>query len=162
MSKAERGRLPAFAFPLARRGAGGRLSRSKAEKKNPLTFDSYVSSATCSGRLSAARDSGRPRGRRRQLLLGGDVHEIIGPLTKMEADERCSSHTIADLGRRCRALPPQPMSPRRRRVRGRGATIPRWLLFPTCATARKPRRSRSCSPRSSPAATWRMRHGGAA
>jgi len=56
------------------------------ERKNPLTFDSYAE--LCDLFRGLVRDSrsevARPLpGGRREFLLGRDVHEIIGPLTRM-------------------------------------------------------------------------------
>ena len=64
----------------------GTITLDRPERKNPLTFDSYAELRDLFRALSAAPEV-------RVILLtgaggnfcsGGDVHEIIGPLTKMD------------------------------------------------------------------------------
>jgi enoyl-CoA hydratase/carnithine racemase len=70
-------------------GKVGVITLNRPEKKNPLTFESYA----------ALRDHFRSLGESREVKVvvvtgaggnfcsGGDVHEIIGPLTKMAMPE---------------------------------------------------------------------------
>ncbi len=58
------------------------------------------------GSRNAARRAVVLAGRRRQLLLGGDVHEIIGPLTSGHADELLEfTQMTGDLVKAMRAVP---------------------------------------------------------
>ena len=66
-------------------GGIGRIVLNRPERKNPLTFDSYAELRDLFRALAAA-----PRiralvvsGAGDNFCSGGDVHEIIGPLTKM-------------------------------------------------------------------------------
>jgi len=66
----------------------GTITLSRPERKNPLTFDSYAElrdlfRALCSTpevRVIVLAGAGG------NFCSGGDVHEIIGPLTKMDVD----------------------------------------------------------------------------
>jgi enoyl-CoA hydratase/carnithine racemase len=67
-------------------GALGRIVLNRPERKNPLTFDSYAELRDLFRALS-----GEPAvkavvisGAGDNFCSGGDVHEIIGPLTKMD------------------------------------------------------------------------------
>jgi enoyl-CoA hydratase/carnithine racemase len=71
-------------FEWQRTGRVGRITLNRPERKNPLTFESYAELRDLFGALSAAGDV-------RAIILtgaggnfcsGGDVHEIIGPLTQ--------------------------------------------------------------------------------
>ncbi|WP_310467808.1 enoyl-CoA hydratase family protein [Sphingomonas sp.] len=64
------------------------ITLDRPERKNPLTFDSYAELRDTFRALTAA-----PRvkavvvaGAGGNFCSGGDVHEIIGPLTKMDSD----------------------------------------------------------------------------
>ena len=65
----------------------GTVTLNRPERKNPLTFDSYDEL-----RDTVPRACGSAGGSRSVVLAGaggnfcsgGDVHEIIGPLTKMD------------------------------------------------------------------------------
>ena len=69
------------------------VTLNRPERKNPLTFDSY----------DELRDTFRALKHARQVKVvvltgaggnfcsGGDVHEIIGPLTRMAGEGHCGS-----------------------------------------------------------------------
>ena len=68
------------------------ITLNRPERKNPLTFESYDElrdTFRALDQMLGGEGRGDPR-RRRQFLLGGDVHEIIGPLTRMDR-EGCST-----------------------------------------------------------------------
>jgi len=84
------------------------ITLNRPERKNPLTFDSY----------DELRDTFHDLKRARQVKVvvitgaggnfcsGGDVHEIIGPLTKMdEAGRRRFTRMTGDLVRAIRTCP---------------------------------------------------------
>ena len=66
----------------------GTITLNRPERKNPLTFDSYAElrdlfralASTVSVRVLVLAGAGG------NFCSGGDVHEIIGPLTKMDVD----------------------------------------------------------------------------
>jgi enoyl-CoA hydratase/carnithine racemase len=61
------------------------ITLSRPERKNPLTFDSYAELRDTFRALAAAREVKAVvvAGAGGNFSSGGDVHEIIGPLTKM-------------------------------------------------------------------------------
>ena len=67
----------------------GVITLDRPEKKNPLTFDSYAELRELFRQLGGARDikSVVISGAGGNFCSGGDVHEIIGPLTKMGMPE---------------------------------------------------------------------------
>jgi enoyl-CoA hydratase/carnithine racemase len=73
-----------FEFALADRVATITLNRP--ERKNPLTFDSYAELRDLFRALSYAEDVHAVviTGSGENFCSGGDVHEIIGPLTKLD------------------------------------------------------------------------------
>jgi len=86
----------------------GHLTLNRPEKKNPLTFDSY---AELRDLLRVLHDGGGVRvividGAGGNFCSGGDVHEIIGPLTKMDEKGRLEfTRMTVDLIRAMRACP---------------------------------------------------------
>lgn len=64
------------------------VTLNRPERKNPLTFESYDELRDTFHSLSHARAVKAVviRGAGGNFCSGGDVHEIIGPLTKMESD----------------------------------------------------------------------------
>ena len=66
-------------------GRVGHIVLNRPERKNPLTFDSYAELRDLFRALTEASDVGAivVSGAGRNFCSGGDVHEIIGPLTKM-------------------------------------------------------------------------------
>lgn len=65
------------------------LTLNRPERKNPLTFDSYAELRNLFRALSSATDVKVIvlTGAGGNFCSGGDVHEIIGPLTKMSMPE---------------------------------------------------------------------------
>jgi enoyl-CoA hydratase/carnithine racemase len=84
--KAAEWRLQHFRWEVADRVATVTLDRP--ERKNPLTFDSYAELRDTFHRLQYADDVRAVvvSGAGGNFCSGGDVHEIIGPLTKMDMD----------------------------------------------------------------------------
>jgi enoyl-CoA hydratase/carnithine racemase len=66
-------------------GKVGVITLDRPEKKNPLTFESYAELRDLFRRLRGARNIKAVvvTGAGGNFCSGGDVHEIIGPLTKM-------------------------------------------------------------------------------
>ena len=132
------------------------ITLNRPERKNPLTFESY---AELRDTFRALNDAAEVKavvltGAGGNFCSGGDVHEIIGPLTKMDAHGLLQLHPhdrrpgqgdarlpAADRRRGRRRLR------RRRRDHGDGQR-------PAARRARR-RRPPSCSPASAcPARTW--------
>src|SRR5215831_762849 len=67
-------------------GKVGVITLNRPEKKNPLTFESYAELRDFFRALNADRSVKAVviRGEGKNFCSGGDVHEIIGPLTKMQ------------------------------------------------------------------------------
>lgn len=67
----------------------GTITLNRPERKNPLTFDSYAELRDLFGALKFATDVKAVvvTGAGGNFCSGGDVHEIIGPLTKMTMPE---------------------------------------------------------------------------
>ena len=72
-------------FQWRAEGRVGVITLDRPEKKNPLSFESYGELRDLFRGLSAARDIKAVvvTGAGGNFCSGGDVHEIIGPLTKM-------------------------------------------------------------------------------
>ncbi len=70
-------------------GTVGTITLNRPERKNPLTFESYVELRDLFRDLVYAADINAIviRGAGGNFCSGGDVHEIIGPLTKMSMKE---------------------------------------------------------------------------
>jgi enoyl-CoA hydratase/carnithine racemase len=66
-------------------GKVGVITLNRPERKNPLTFDSYAELRDLFAALRTEKAVGAVvlRGEGGNFCSGGDVHEIIGPLTKM-------------------------------------------------------------------------------
>jgi enoyl-CoA hydratase/carnithine racemase len=64
----------------------GRITLNRPDRKNPLTFDSYAELRDLLRALGLAKDCKVLviAGAGGNFSSGGDVHEIIGPLTKMD------------------------------------------------------------------------------
>src|SRR5262249_32419893 len=62
------------------------ITLNRPERKNPLTFDSYVELRDLFRAMSEAADvhAAVLTGAGENFCSGGDVHEIIGPLTKLD------------------------------------------------------------------------------
>jgi enoyl-CoA hydratase/carnithine racemase len=66
----------------------GTITLDRPERKNPLTFESYAELATLLRRLPHARDVRAlvVTGAGENFSSGGDVHDIIGPLVRMQEE----------------------------------------------------------------------------
>ena len=67
-------------------GAVATITLNRPERKNPLTFESYAELRECFRQLVYAEDVHAVviTGAAGNFCSGGDVHEIIGPLTKLD------------------------------------------------------------------------------
>ena len=84
------------------------VTLNRPERKNPLTFESYAELRDTFRALTDARDVKVVviHGAGGNFCSGGDVHEIIGPLTKMDAAGLREFTTMTgDLVRAMRACP---------------------------------------------------------
>ena len=87
------------------------LTLNRPERKNPLTFDSYHELRNLFAGLNHATDVKAVvlAGEGGNFCSGGDVHEIIGPLTKMNMPEMLEfTRMTGDLVKQMR-LCPQPI-----------------------------------------------------
>lgn len=99
-------RARSFAWSVA--DGVGTITLSRPERKNPLTFESYAE-------LRDLFDNLRFEDRVKAIIItgtgedfcsGGDVHDIIGPLTKMAAPELLAfTRMTGDLVKTMRACP---------------------------------------------------------
>jgi enoyl-CoA hydratase/carnithine racemase len=84
------------------------VTLNRPERKNPLTFDSYAELRQTFRSLADAREVKCMvlTGAGGNFCSGGDVHEIIGPLTKMDLDGLLKfTRMTGDLVRAMRACP---------------------------------------------------------
>ena len=91
-----------------KRGGVGTLTLNRPERKNPLTFDSYAELRDLFAALKYATDVKAVviTGAGGNFCSGGDVHEIIGPLTKMSMPEMLEfTRMTGDLIRNMRNCP---------------------------------------------------------
>ena len=95
-------------FLWEQRGAVGLITLSRPERKNPLTFESYAELRDLFRALSYV-DEVRAivvQGAGGNFCSGGDVHEIIGPLTKMSMPDLLAfTRMTGDLVKAMRACP---------------------------------------------------------
>ena len=70
-------------------GKVGVITLNRPERKNPLTFDSYAELRDLFGKLNSEKEIRAVvvAGEGGNFCSGGDVHEIIGPLTRMSMPE---------------------------------------------------------------------------
>jgi len=89
-------------------GKVGVITLNRPERKNPLTFESYAELRDLF-RLQAYADDVRTivvQGAGGNFCSGGDVHEIIGPLTKMSMPDLLAfTRMTGDLVKAMRACP---------------------------------------------------------
>jgi enoyl-CoA hydratase/carnithine racemase len=103
--------LDAFApkhFRWRRDGAIATITLDRPTKKNPLTFDSYAELRDTFRALAYAREIKVVvlSGSEGNFCSGGDVHEIIGPLTRMRMPELLTfTEMTGDLVKAMRAAP---------------------------------------------------------
>ncbi|HPF26626.1 MAG TPA: enoyl-CoA hydratase family protein [Steroidobacteraceae bacterium] len=89
----------------------GTITLNRPERKNPLTFDSYAELRDLFRALAVAPGvrAVMLTGAGGNFCSGGDVHDIIGPLTRMNADELLRfTRMTGDLVRAMRECP-QPL-----------------------------------------------------
>jgi enoyl-CoA hydratase/carnithine racemase len=89
-------------------GKVGRITLNRPERKNPLTFESYAELRDLFRSLQHAEDVKAVvvTGAGGNFCSGGDVHEIIGPLTKMPMPELMAfTRMTGDLIKAMRACP---------------------------------------------------------
>jgi enoyl-CoA hydratase/carnithine racemase len=98
-------------FTWAMHGAVGVITLNRPERKNPLTFDSYAELRDLFRALACADDVRAVvvQGAGGNFCSGGDVHEIIGPLTAMSMPDLLTfTRMTGDLVKAMRACP-QPL-----------------------------------------------------
>ena len=97
-----------FAWAYEATSGVGTLTLNRPERKNPLTFDSYAELRDLFHALKFATDVKVVviTGEGGNFCSGGDVHEIIGPLTKMTMPEMLEfTRMTGDLIRTMRNCP---------------------------------------------------------
>ena len=97
-----------FAWAFDAASGVGTLTLNRPERKNPLTFDSYAELRDLFHALKFASDVKVVviTGAGGNFCSGGDVHEIIGPLTKMTMPEMLEfTRMTGDLIRTMRNCP---------------------------------------------------------
>jgi enoyl-CoA hydratase/carnithine racemase len=89
-------------------GRVGLVTLNRPERKNPLTFESYAELRDCFRALLTVKEVRAIviTGAGGNFCSGGDVHEIIGPLTRMDAAGlRNFTQMTGDLVKAMRACP---------------------------------------------------------
>ncbi|MBV8124344.1 MAG: enoyl-CoA hydratase family protein, partial [Paucibacter sp.] len=89
-------------------GAVGVITLNRPERKNPLTFDSYAELRDLFRRLVQVDEVKAivVQGAGGNFCSGGDVHEIIGPLTRMSMPDLLAfTRMTGDLVKAMRACP---------------------------------------------------------
>ena len=102
------------------------ITLNRPERKNPLTFESYAELRDLFRNLCYAEDVQAVivRGAGGNFCSGGDVHEIIGPLTKMDMKELLAfTRMTGDLVKAMRACPQPVISAVEGICAGAGAII---------------------------------------
>ncbi len=95
-------------FGWSVQGKVATVTLNRPERKNPLTFDSYAELRDLFGQLRYATDVHAVvvTGSGGNFCSGGDVHEIIGPLVRLEAPELLMfTRMTGDLVKTMRACP---------------------------------------------------------
>ena len=95
-------------FQWRRDGRVGVVTLNRPERKNPLTFESYAELRDLFRALVAVEEIRAVvvTGAGGNFCSGGDVHEIIGPLTQMNMDGLLNfTHMTGDLVKAMRACP---------------------------------------------------------
>ena len=107
-SRSELAGYAARNFSWRAEGKVGVITIDRPEKKNPLTFESYAELRDLFRKLQYAGDIKAivVTGAGGNFCSGGDVHEIIGPLTKMAMPELMEfTRMTGDLIKAMRACP---------------------------------------------------------
>jgi len=95
-------------FRWEQRGAVGLITLNRPERKNPLTFDSYAELRDLFRNLCYVDEIKAIvlQGAGENFCSGGDVHEIIGPLTQMSMPDLLAfTRMTGDLVKAMRACP---------------------------------------------------------
>lgn len=95
-------------FRWEQRGAVGLITLNRPDRKNPLTFDSYAELRDLFRNLSYVEEIKAivVQGAGENFCSGGDVHEIIGPLTQMSMPDLLAfTRMTGDLVKAMRACP---------------------------------------------------------
>jgi enoyl-CoA hydratase/carnithine racemase len=95
-------------FKYEAKGQTAVITLNRPERKNPLTFDSYAELRDLFRALSEASDIKAVvlTGAGENFCSGGDVHEIIGPLTKLDMPGLLTfTRLTGDLVKAMRACP---------------------------------------------------------
>ena len=95
-------------FLWEQRGAVGVVTLNRPERKNPLTFDSYAELRDLFRQLVQVSEVRAivVQGAGGNFCSGGDVHEIIGPLTQMSMPDLLAfTRMTGDLVKAMRACP---------------------------------------------------------
>ncbi len=95
-------------FRWEQRGAVGLITLNRPERKNPLTFDSYAELRDLFRNLGYVEEIKAivVQGAGENFCSGGDVHEIIGPLTQMSMPDLLAfTRMTGDLVKAMRACP---------------------------------------------------------
>jgi enoyl-CoA hydratase/carnithine racemase len=95
-------------FRWTQEGKVGVITLDRPERKNPLTFESYAELRELFRRLNHEKDVKAIvlTGAGGNFCSGGDVHEIIGPLTKMQMPELLEfTRMTGDVVKAMRACP---------------------------------------------------------
>ncbi|MDL5032386.1 enoyl-CoA hydratase family protein [Pelomonas sp. APW6] len=95
-------------FRWEQRGAVGLVTLNRPDRKNPLTFDSYAELRDLFRNLSYVEEIKAivVQGAGENFCSGGDVHEIIGPLTQMSMPDLLAfTRMTGDLVKAMRACP---------------------------------------------------------
>ncbi|MBB2484077.1 enoyl-CoA hydratase family protein [Mitsuaria sp. WAJ17] len=95
-------------FRWEQRGAVGLITLNRPERKNPLTFDSYAELRDLFRKLCYVDEIKAivVQGAGDNFCSGGDVHEIIGPLTQMTMPDLLAfTRMTGDLVKAMRACP---------------------------------------------------------
>ena len=97
-----------FIWSLGGEGRIATITLNRPERKNPLTFESYIELRDCFRALAADRDIRAVilTGEGNNFCSGGDVFEIIGPLTEMSVPDLLAFTRLSgDLVKAMRACP---------------------------------------------------------
>lgn len=95
-------------FQWQQEGRVGVITLNRPERKNPLTFESYAELTELFRALMGVKEVRAlvVTGAGGNFCSGGDVHEIIGPLTRMDAAGlRKFTHMTGDLVKAMRGCP---------------------------------------------------------
>ncbi len=116
------------------------ITLNRPEKKNPLTFDSYAELRDLFRAMTAADDVHAIviRGDGQNFCSGGDVHEIIGPLTGLDMPGLLAfTRLTGDVVKAMRACPQPIIAAIDGICAGAGAMLARHPMKASAASGRK-------------------------